>query len=119
MLVDGTNTVTGEDRWHRVVTSSEPARAVIPTAFFVCFVKAVLQTQKPATSYKHQHTTKTNTKEPAPVQLFQLLYVFFVYFVSSFANSNSEKQTQDNDKHLMAWFSYPSMTSSFANVFWW
>ena len=38
MVVDGTNTVTGEDRWHRVVTSSEPARAVIPTAFFVCFV---------------------------------------------------------------------------------
>ena len=44
MVVDGTNTVTGEDRWHRVVTSSEPARAVIPTAFFVCFVRAVLQT---------------------------------------------------------------------------
>ena len=40
MVVDGTNTVTGEDRWHRVVTSSEPARAVIPTAFFVCFVSS-------------------------------------------------------------------------------
>ena len=84
----------------------------------MCFVTGVLQTltwgQQTQTHNKHEHKSKTTIKLAR-----DHLHVFFVYFVSSFANSNSKKQTEDNDKHLMAWFSYPFMTSSFANVFWW
>ena len=49
------------------------ALAVIPTAFFVCFVSSCFTNTKQVINYKHKHTTKTNTKEPTLEQLFQLL----------------------------------------------
>ena len=103
MEVDGTNTVTGEDCWHRVVTSTEPARAVTPTAFFVCFVKAVLQTQNMPLVTKP--LTQQRQKLCRLCSYFNCS--FCVFCQSYFANkkrgatetNTQSTQTQDKDNH--------------------
>ena len=115
------------------------ARAVIPTAFFVCFASSCFANTKQATNYKHKRqtqksvhpcsysntnlgttdsntqSTRTQNKDNHCIELARdHPFAFFVYFVSSSAKMKNENTNTSNDKHLM---DSSLITTSFAYVF--